>query len=309
MSNSANFDWLSDLNPLFNAQKSWFEGSYQKTANLCVLTGDETPFHISCGGGLLAEHISRFRFTPALIQRLGQVTDPLGRSVFHESFLNHLQRLRLRTNVLAAPEGTLLLPGEPLLLIQGSWIQALLLESAFRILIWESTHWATQAALQHWENKQYSETETPHPTPFPFHQDGWKRRAQYIGGGGNMPTNNIPPWPGLQEVNSAARQPLYQIRRLFNGDHPLGDVWLTLEQENQASVSRTHIEFTDRTSNQSCAVQMTRFQNLYQPVLLKGHPLMAGTSLDYLRQRTWKQLEAFGTINLDKYPQGWYCEQ
>ncbi len=304
--NTANFDWLSDPSPLFKAQESWFDGTYQRTSNLHVPASLQTPFSISCGAGLLAEHIRRFRFSPALIQRLGQVTDPRGRSVFHESFLNHLQRLRLRINVQAAPEGTLVLPGEPLLIIQGPWIQALLLDSAFHLMIWDSTHWATQAALVHWKNKQFSETETPPPSPYPFNPDGWKKRAIYIGGGNGNLENAPLPWPGTSQIVQEAQQPLTQIRRLFQGDHPLADVWLTQTQENQASVSRTHIDFMDQVSSQPQAMQMSRFQNLYQPVLLKGHPLLASSSLDYLRQRTWKQLETFGQLKLTEYPQGWY---
>ena len=43
---------------------------------------------------------------------MGQVTDAQGRNAFQESFLNHLQRMRLRLQVNIAAEGTLLLPGE-----------------------------------------------------------------------------------------------------------------------------------------------------------------------------------------------------
>lgn len=309
MSNNANFDWLSDLSPLFKAQEAWFDGSYQQAVHLHLVTGDSTPFAISCGGGLLAEHIRRFRFSPALIQRLGQVTDTRGRSVFHESFLNHLQRLRLRINVLAAPEGTLLLPGEPMLIVQGPWIQALLLESAFKLQIWESTHWATQAALSAWSNKQFSEEDTPPAPAFGFNPVGWKKRGQYIGGGAATEESAVPAWPGLEQVVFDEKQPLTQIRRLFKGEQALGDVWLTQNQENHASVSRTHIAFHDIQSDKVLEVQMTRFQNLYQHVLLKGHPLLASSSVDYLRQRSWKQLEAFKNIDLAAYPKGWFVDK
>jgi hypothetical protein len=303
---ASHFDWLSDLSPLFKAQESWFEGTYQRQVSLHAVIGDQTPFAISCGAGLLAEHIRRFRFNPGVIQRLGQVTDARGRSVFHESFLNHLQRLRLRIHVQMAPEGTLLLPGTPLLVVQGSWIQALLLESAFRVLCWESTHYATKAALTHWREKRFSEEDTPAPDSFGFHPAGWQKRALYIGGGATEITHVTPEWPGLTAVANDTGEALAQVRRLFKGEQPLADVWLTDDQEHQASVSRTHIEFYDQVAQGNCAVQMTRYQNLYQPVLLKGHPVLAGSSVDYLRQRTWKQLEAFSAIDLKKYPWGWY---
>ena len=142
-----NYDWLSELQPLFAAQDSWLDGSYNKPASAHLLCPDDVPFTIACGAGLLAEHVRRFKFAPAVIQRLGQVSDAKGRSVFQESFLNHLQRLRLRTHVNAAPEGTLLLPGEPILSIQAPELQIRLLGTAFRLLIWESSRWATKAAL------------------------------------------------------------------------------------------------------------------------------------------------------------------
>lgn len=314
-----NFDWLSDLNPLFAAQESWLDGSYQKPS-LAQLKGlQETPFTIACGAGLLAEHIRRFKFTPGIIQRLGQVTDPKGRSVFQESFLNHLQRLRLRTHINAAPEGTLILPDEPTLTIQGPILQLRLLESAIRLLVWESSVWATKAAMEQRALGHFSEEETPAPPAFPFNPKGWKMRAFYIGGG-NLEnpewknqaegTEQISPeiWPGLHKMEHSAGHGLVQIRRLFKGEHPLGDVWLTAAHDAQASVSHTHIQFLDQKTGAPTTVQMSRFQNLMQPVLVKGHPALISTSLDYLRQRTWKQLDAFQQVDLGQYPRGWFSE-
>ncbi|MFN0035658.1 MAG: hypothetical protein ACKVUS_11360 [Saprospiraceae bacterium] len=306
----ATFDWLSDLQPLFAAQESWLDRSYHKAATAHLVCDSSTPFSIACGAGLLAEHIRRFRVAPAIVQRLGQVTDAQGRSVFHESFLNHFQRLRLRAQVNAAPEGTLLLPGEPALSIQAPEIQLRLLESAIRLLVWESTHWATLAAFEQWQKGVFSEEETPHPPVFPFHKEGWKMRAGYIGGGAldHSAGDFEPPaqWPGLTKIEHSSGQPLAQIRRLFKGETPLGDVWLTAAQDAQASVSHTHIEFLDKKKGKPTEVQMSRFQNLLQPVLVKGHPALNSPSLDYLRQRTWKQLEAFHAMNLEDYPRGWF---
>lgn len=82
----SNFDWLSDLSPLFKAQELWFDGSYHNQVSWMVDTPSDTPFTISCGAALLAEHVKRFRFSPSVIFRLGQVTDARGRSIFQESF-------------------------------------------------------------------------------------------------------------------------------------------------------------------------------------------------------------------------------
>ena len=310
-----NHDWLSDLKPLYAAQHSWLAGSYNKMITAHLFGPADAPFSIACGAGLLAEHVSRFKFSPPVIQRLGQVTNVEGRSVFQESFLNHLQRMRLRTHVNAAPEGTLILPGEPLLTIQASELQLLLLESAIRLLIWESTVWATASATEQWIQGNFSEEVTPHAGPFSFNRKGWEMRARYIGGGEGGGLDYSPDdfessdegveWPGLTKVENASGQSLTQIRRLFKGEQPLGDVWLTAEQDAMASVSHTRIQFFDEPSGKATEVQMSRFQNLMQPLLVKGHPVLNAPGLDYLRQRSWKQLDAFKNTNLESYPRGW----
>jgi hypothetical protein len=303
------FDWLSDLQPLFDAQKSWLEGSYDKPTTAQLVCSTAKPFCIACGAGLLAEHIRRFKFGPPIIQRLGQVTNRLGRSLFQESFLNHLQRIRLRAQVNAAPEGTLLLPEEPILTIQAPELQVLLLDSAIRLLIWESTNWATNAALEQWNNGVFSESETPPPGNYSFNQTGWKMRAKYIGGSMAIESPesfaSADEWPGLTNLEHSPGHSLIQIRRLFKGEQPLADVWLTALQDKRASVSHTHIAFLDEPSGKTTEVQMSRFQNLMQPLLVKGHPALNTPSLDYLRQRSWKQLEVFHGLNLDTYQRGW----
>lgn len=308
------FDWLSDLGPAFAAQESWRDGSYCQHRFFHYVYRADGPFAIACGAGLLAEHIRRFRFSPETIQRLGQVTDAQGRSLFHESFLNYLQRLRLRVQVNAAPEGAVLLPGEPLLTVEGPLAQIQLMESAFRLLFWESTHWATQASVARWQKKRLKEEETPSAPQYPFNPEGWKIRAAYIGGASademlknvGKAARPMMPGEGLTVGQSDAEGPLVQIRRLYKGTQPLGDIWLSEADEAEASVSRTHVQFRDERSGEPNTMQMTRFQNLYQPVLLKGHPALASPRLGYLRQRTLKQLEALHKVGLDNYPRGHY---
>ncbi|MCB0524378.1 MAG: hypothetical protein H6576_01635 [Lewinellaceae bacterium] len=302
----SNFDWLSDLSPLFKAQELWFDGSYHNQVSWMVDTPSDTPFTISCGAALLAEHVKRFRFSPSVIFRLGQVTDARGRSIFQESFLNYLQRLRLRINVKVTPEGTLLTPGQPLLIFSGPRIQAILLESAFQYLIWDSSHWATQAALVNWQNKRFTESDTHDAPTFPFNPMGWKKRAIYIGGGSEDLEAAIPAWSSFDSGNQEQNKVPSQIRRLFDGEHPLGDVWLTQSQDHHANVSSLLIDFHDFNSDKDLKVNITRFLNLYKHILLKGHPILVGNSLEYLRRRTWKHLEAFSQVDLARYPIGWY---
>ena len=311
---TAPFDWLSDLRPAFAAQDAWLAGSYQEEHifHYCYLP--DGPFTIACGAGLLAEHVRRFRFSPDLIQRMGQVVDGPGHNLFQESFLNHLQRMRLRVQVNTAAEGTLLLPGEPLLVAQGPLAQILLLESAFRLLLWQSSHWATLAATARWQQGPRQEEDTPLPPGYSFHPEGWKIRAAYIGGAAaddllanvDQPTRDLRTGEGLLRTEHRPGEPLVQIRRLYRGNLPLGDLWLTQAQEEAASVSKTSTQYLDERTGRLQAVQMSRFQNLYQPVLVKGHPALATPRLGYLRQRLLKQLEAFQQAGLGNYGRGWF---
>ncbi len=311
---AASFDWLADLRPALAAQAAWLAGTYQEEHifHYCYLP--DGPFAIACGAGLLAEHVRRFRFSPDFIQRMGQAVDAQGHNLFQESFLNHLQRMRLRVQVNAAPEGTLLLPGEPLLVAQGPLAQILLLESAFQHLLWQSSHWATLAATARWQQGLRQEEDTPPPPVYPFHPEGWKIRAAYIGGASaddllanvHPPTRALQAGEGLLRKDHRPDEPLLQIRRLYRGNLPLGDLWLTQAQEEAASVSKTSTQFVDERTGNTQAVQMNRFQNLYQPVLVKGHPALATPRLGYLRQRLLKQLEAFQQAGLENYGRGWF---
>lgn len=304
MADTSSFDWFSDLSPAIAARDCWHDGTYSRIVSCQVTYDADTPFAIACGAALLAEHVRRFRFSPEVIQRLGQVSDAQGRSIFDESYLNHLQRLRLQVSVMAPPEGTLLLPGEPLLIARGPEDQIRLLRSAFRLLFWESTHWATRAALQRWENGQFVEEDTPSAPAWPFRPEGWKSRASFIGG---APMNQLDPPQKAPEAGSIWQEnvPLVQIRRLFKGSTPLGDVWLTREQEEKAGVGVTTVHFRDEHTHRARTVHYTRFQNIYQSVLSKGHPVLAAPRPGYFRQRTLKQMEAFHKGHLEGYGQGW----
>lgn len=310
---NAPFDWLSDLQPLFAAQESWIDRSYHQHRTAHLLYKSDGPFAIASGAGLLTEHIRTFRMSPSIITRLGQVTDGNGRSVFQESFLNHLQRLQLRVQVNIAPEGTLLLPGEPVLTVQGTVLQILLLESAFRMLLWHSTHWTTKAAWYRWKTGDLSEEDTAPPPAFPTNPLGWKIRAAYIGGASAdeilesmaQPARPLQTNEGIQVFERTTGEPLSQIRRLYKGPQFLGDLWLTPVQEESASVSKTSTRLINQATGAAVDIAMTRFQNLYQPALVKGHPVMPAQRLAYLRQRTFKQMEALKLAQTSSPVYGW----
>jgi hypothetical protein len=304
------YDWLSDIQAALEAQESWDKGIYDQRVTAHLAQPDLGPFGIASGASLLADHVRRFRFTPEVIQRMGRMSDRHGRAIFHESFLNYVQRLRLRVQVSGAPAGALLLPGEPLLLIQGPRAQVQLLDSAFRKLSWESSCWTTLAAQQRWQLQDWEEAESPAPAGNLHSEQGWKSRALFIGGADpNDPvwqSAPIPAYPGLQLLQNEQGEALQQVRRLFNGSVPLGDVWLSARQEEKAAVGQPIIRCKDQQGAQE--IRFTRFQQLYEPVILKGLPVMPATRAGYARQRTLRHMEAFAEADAAAFRTMWYCE-
>lgn len=306
--NNTTFDWLSDPAPAFAAQEAWDNGRYSQIETIHVLSPVEGPFTIACGMGLLAEHVSTFRFSPDIIQRLGRLTDAQGRSVLHESFLNHLQRMRLTVQVRAAAEGTFLLPGEPLMSLKGPSMQLLLLESAIRHLCVDSSWYASRAAHVRWQAGDLKEEDTPTLAPQPWNPEGWKARALYIGGGTSDAYTPIPDYDAaaiFRRLEDSVGEPLVQIRRLFKTSQPVGDVWLTRTQEAAASISRSTIRLENHANGETQTVRFTRFMNLYQPVLAKGKPVLPNSKPGYLRQRTLTGMKGFAELDLGGYWNGW----
>lgn len=317
------FDWLSDLAPLLAAQAAWHDGSYDRPVWYHLRYRPNGPFLLSCGADLLADLARRFRFTFELIRRLGAQRDEHNRALFTESFLNYLQRLRIRTDVWAAPEGALLLPDEPLAAVRGPKAHVLLLTAPMHWLLWHSTHWATLAAQQRWPSGSLTEEDTP-PTPRASlpPPTAWASRAAYIGGAEPDAIKALlhPPAPtiGKDEGFQTAlvtyptaqgdAKPLVQIRRTYRGGHPQGDIWLTRPHEEVASVSKTSAQILDVRTHRQRTLHFNRFQNLYQLVLLRGYPVLKGPNLPYLRQRTLVNLRAFSPEKLAEYPHGWFAD-
>jgi hypothetical protein len=314
------YDWLSDLSSLYLAQTSWKEGNYNNQSVFYLHHGKEsekTPFSIACGASLFAEHIRRFRFSPDIVQKLGQVTDEKGRCVFDESFLNFLQRMKLSVNVRMPQEGTMLFDGQPLMILEGPHAQVLLLSSAMHQLVWRSSQWATKAALERWEKRIFKEENTARSPKYDFSVAGWYARASFIGGASvrsinisaeTLANEEIP--NRLQLIGDLKEMPLaaqlLQIRRAFKGTEPIGDIWMSDENERNSSVSKTQINYLDIASKKEETLKLTRFQNLYVPLLVKGRPVVTPTRKGYLRQRTLHQMAAFAKVNAEKYIKGIY---
>lgn len=317
------FDWLSDSSPLLAVQDSWHSGTYDCPVNYQLLYHTAGAFTLSSGAGLLADLARRFRFTFDIIRRLGNQTDAQGRALFTESFLNYLQRLRIRADVWAAPEGTLLLPDEPVALARGPLAHILLLIPPMRWLLWRSTYWATLAAQQRWQNGPLEEEDPPPPPNVSHSLRGWAMRALYIGAARPEEAEALlhhkaEPEPTRDEgflparvllgAGSVPPRPLAQIRRAYRGSHPQGDIWLTRAHEEAASVGKTSAHIADVRTRRHRTLHFSRFQNLYQPVLTRGYPVLADAKPAYLRQRTLAQLRAFPPEKLADYPHGWFAD-
>lgn len=317
------FDWLSDPSPLLAVQDTWHSGTYDRPVNYQLLYCTAGAFTLSSGAGLLADLARRFRFTFDIIRRLGNQTDPQGRALFTESFLNYLQRLRIRADVWAAPEGTLLLPDEPVALARGPLAHLLLLAPPMHWLLWRSTHWATLAAQQRWQNGPLEEEDPPLAPKVSHSLKGWAMRALYVGAASpeeaeTLLHQNTEPEPAHGEgfqpacislpASSGQPKPLAQIRRAYRGSHPQGDIWLTRAHEEAASVGKTSAHITDVRTRRHRTLHFSRFQNLYQPILSRGYPVLPDSRPAYLRQRTLAQLRAFTPEKLADYPHGWFAD-
>jgi hypothetical protein len=300
-------DWIQNIESVIETQKVWKNGTYSDEVVAHFTMQMESPFMVVCGAGLVAAHVRKFRFNPKVMANLGRLMDSQGRSIFDESFLNHLQRLALRLEMSMPAEGTLLLPGQPLAILKGTKLQVMLLQSAMEELIGNSTYWATKAAIERWQNGQLNEQDTPNAPNLPANRAGWKLRAIYIGGGDitqNTAPKQLETEGKLMMYEASKRAQLCsQTRRLFKGNIPLADVQLTDSQDTKTSISKTTIKINDASGTEH-GLKFSRFLKLYQPVLVKGHAVLASPQLAIRRQRTLHQMKAFQEAGLDTYLQG-----
>jgi nicotinate phosphoribosyltransferase len=140
---------LTDLYQLTMAYGYWKTGKADQEAAFHLIFRTH-PFK---GGFTLASgledslrFLSGFRFEQPDLAYLaalkGNDTEPL----FEAAFLEYLGRLRLKVDVDAVPEGTVVFPQEPLLRVRGPILQAQLIETALLNLVNFQSLIATKAA-------------------------------------------------------------------------------------------------------------------------------------------------------------------
>ena len=140
---------MTDLYELTMAAGYWKLGRTDEQA-IFTLSFRQAPF----GGGFtvaaglegVVAFIERFRFAPDELDHLAGLRGSDDKPLFEPAFIAHLADLRLRVDVDAVPEGTVVFPHEPLVRVTGSLLEAQLLETALLNLVNFPTLAATKAA-------------------------------------------------------------------------------------------------------------------------------------------------------------------
>ncbi|MCO6456650.1 MAG: nicotinate phosphoribosyltransferase [Pirellulaceae bacterium] len=140
---------LTDLYQLTMAQGYWQVGLADRES-VFHLSFRNCPFRgqyaLACGLKPAAEFLSSFHFAADDLRYLATLQGSGQRPLFHERFLEYLGELRLRCDVDAVPEGTVVFPRQPLVRVRGPLLQAQLLETPLLTLVNFSTLVATKAA-------------------------------------------------------------------------------------------------------------------------------------------------------------------
>jgi len=123
---------LTDLYQITMAYGYWKAGKADQEA-VFHLFFRKQPFQggftISCGLADSIQYLLGFKFEKSDLDYLGQLKGNDGRRLFEAAFLKYLGGLKLRLDVDAIAEGTVVFPQEPLLRVRGSILQAQLVET------------------------------------------------------------------------------------------------------------------------------------------------------------------------------------
>ena len=103
-------------------------------------------YTIACGLEYAMEYLANFHFDESDLAYLAETRDRKGQLMFEPEFLRYLADMRLRCDVDAVPEGTVVFPQEPMLRIRGPLIQCQILESVLLNIINFQSLIATKAA-------------------------------------------------------------------------------------------------------------------------------------------------------------------
>ena len=140
---------LTDLYQLTMAYGYWKAGKADQEAVFHLLFRKQ-PFNggytLACGLADAIEYLRKFKFERSDLEYLATLKGNDGKRLFEAAFLKYLGNLKLRLDVDAIPEGTVVFPQEPLVRVRGSILQAQLVETALLNLLNFQSLIATKAA-------------------------------------------------------------------------------------------------------------------------------------------------------------------
>jgi nicotinate phosphoribosyltransferase len=140
---------LTDLYQLTMAYGYWKAGKAEQEAAFHLFFR-ENPFDggfaISCGLSDCVKYMLGFGFGEADTAYLGELKGDDQKPLFEKAFLDYLRQLRIRFDVDAVPEGSVVFAREPLLRVRGPILQAQLVETTLLNMLNFQTLIATKAA-------------------------------------------------------------------------------------------------------------------------------------------------------------------
>ncbi len=140
---------LTDQYQLTMAYVHWLMGTGEREA-VFHLYFRKTPFEggyaVSSGLTHAIDYVSNYRFTARNLQTLSRLVGNDGKPLFHPGFLEYLGKLRLKVDIDAMPEGTVVFGNEPMMRVKGPIIQGHLLETPLLTLSNFPTLVATKAS-------------------------------------------------------------------------------------------------------------------------------------------------------------------
>jgi nicotinate phosphoribosyltransferase len=140
---------LTDLYEITMAYGYWKTGMADRDSVFHV-SFRQNPFGggytIACGLEYVIEYLENFAFDKSDLEFLAGTRDQAGKPLLEKEFLAYLGGMRLRCDIDAVPEGTVVFPQEPMLRIRGPLIQCQLLETALLNILNFQSLIATKAA-------------------------------------------------------------------------------------------------------------------------------------------------------------------
>lgn len=140
---------LTDLYQLTMAYGYWKTGRAEQEA-VFHLFFRKNPFAggytIAAGLQYVVDYVDGFRFTEDDVEYLAGLTGNDSKPLFERGFLEYLAGLKLRCDLDAMPEGTVVFPQQPLVRVKGPILECQILETALLNLVNYQSLIATKAA-------------------------------------------------------------------------------------------------------------------------------------------------------------------